>query len=146
TPFWEAIDTLLDRAGLSIYNYSNEAGLSIIEKPENQLDRAPRASYVGPLRLEVTRISAERMPGMERSGSLKVALEIAWEPRLRPITFQQPLASIKAVDDGGNEIKTGQEEGELEASVQSGTAVEMELPFALPPRTAKSIKSLKGSL
>jgi hypothetical protein len=145
-PFWQAVDTVLDRAGMSVYNYANEAGLAIIEKPEKQLDRGPRASYVGPLRIEVTRVSAERMPALEESGSLKVALEIAWEPRLRPITFQQSLASLKAVDDAGNQIKVGQEEGELEASVQSGTAVEMELPFALPPRTAKSIKSLKGSL
>jgi hypothetical protein len=86
------------------------------------------------------------MPAVEDSGSLKIALEIAWEPRLRPITFQQSLASLKAVDDQGKELKATQDAGELEAAVQSGTAVQLELPFVAPPRSAKTIASLKGSL
>jgi hypothetical protein len=145
-PFWQAVDSLLDQAKMTTYNYSNEPGLAITAKAPQQLDRAPRGNYVGPLRLEATKVTAERVPGVDDSGSLKVALEIAWEPRLRPITFQQPLASLKAIDDQGNTIKPAQDEGELEASVQAGNAVELELPLTLPPRTAKSIKSLKGSL
>ncbi|MCC7084691.1 MAG: hypothetical protein IT427_06760, partial [Pirellulales bacterium] len=146
TPFWQALDTLLDRANMTTYNYAHDADLSLIAKSPEQLARAPRADYVGPLRLEVARVTAERVPGVKNSGSLKLALEIAWEPRLRPILFQQALASLKATDDRGHLVKPAQDEGELEAPAPQGTAVQMELPFELPPRSAKSIHSLKGSL
>ncbi len=144
--FWQAMDTLLDRAEMTVYNYSHEEGLAIISKSEQQSARSLRANYVGPLRLEVTRISAEKVPAIENSGSLRVTLEIAWEPRLQPITFQHSLASLEAIDDQGNEIEPAGREGALETATQKSTAVEMELPLIAPPRTAKSIASLKGSL
>jgi hypothetical protein len=149
TLFWEALDKTLDGANLTIYHFAESDALGIVARGEKQLPRAGHASYAGPLRLEATQLTAERdlRAGLDDS-SLKLTLEIAWEPRMRPITLQQPLADIKAVDDRGNAIQIVAAGGrQLERPVDAaGTATEFIIPLVGPPREAHKIASLKGKL
>jgi hypothetical protein len=47
-PFWEALDTILDAAGLTLYNYDSEQGsLSYIARQGDSLARIGRGSYSG---------------------------------------------------------------------------------------------------
>src|SRR5262249_4311795 len=127
--------------------YSGKDGLAIINRPEEELPRQGRAAYIGPLRLEVSRIVAERDPGFKRQGMLKLNLAIAWEPRLAPVLVEQPLEQIEAIDDQGNKLEFAENEATLEAAVEGGgTGVELLLPFVPPPRTTLAIRSLKGTL
>jgi hypothetical protein len=147
TPFWQALDQTLDQAGLTVYPYAGKDELGIMARAESALPRSSRASYAGPLQFEATRLDATRDLRVRDSASLKILMEISWEPRLRPITLQQPLADIRAVDDQGNDIPVAETEGQLERAVDpTGTATEFQLPLVAPPRSAKAIASLRGKI
>jgi hypothetical protein len=147
TPFWQALDQTLDQAGLTVYPYAGKDELGIMARADRALSRSSRASYAGPLRFEATRMDLGRDLRNQDSSALKLTLEISWEPRLRPITLQQPLADIHAVDDQGKVIPVTEAEGQLERAIDpTGTATEFQLPLAAPPRTAKTIASLRGKI
>jgi hypothetical protein len=148
TPFWEALDKTLDQAKLTLYHFAENDALGITARGESQLPRFGRAAYAGALRLDATRLAAERdLRAAGNNSSLKLTLEIAWEPRMRPIILQQALADLRAVDDRGNAIQIDGHEAELERPVDAtGTATEFLIPLANPPREAKKIASLKGKL
>ena len=45
------------------------------------------AAYSGPFRMEVLEVQGQRNRRQPRRKSLKLQLEVAWEPRLRPIAL-----------------------------------------------------------
>jgi hypothetical protein len=146
-PFWQAVDALLDSTHMTVYHYSGKDGLAIIDRTEDELPRRGRATYVGPLRLEVDRIVAERRPAMKQPGSLKLNLAVAWEPRLAPVMIEQPLTQIQAVDDQGQTLEFDGNEATLESAIEGGgTGVQLLFPFVPPPRSVTAIRSLKGTL
>lgn len=148
TPFWEALDKTLDQAGLTLYHFVENDTLGIVARSDKDLPRFGQASYSGPLRIEPTRLDAFRnLRGAGDDSLLKLNLEIAWEPRMRPIMIRQSLAEIKATDDRGNAIRIAGAEGQLERPVDAaGTASEFVIPMVSPPRAAEKIASLKGKL
>jgi hypothetical protein len=74
-------------------------------------------------------------------------IEAAWEPRLKPIVLTQRLADVQAVDDRAGALKVESDEAEMEVPVDGlKSAVELILPFALPPRAAKEIARVKGKI
>jgi hypothetical protein len=98
-------------------------------------------------RVEPTEISSHRDLRRPDLSSLRMTLEICWEPRLVPIALSQPLADIQAVDEQGEPIPVAGGEGSLESPVRNGvSAVEMEIPLMVPARSVQRIASLKGQL
>lgn len=145
-PFWEALDTILDDAEMTIYSYDEESDALAYTARGDAAPRKGTASYSGPFRFQAVRVEATRDLRNELNRSLRVALEAAWEPRVRPIVLQQPLTELKVVDDQDREIGV-RGEGEVETPVEFNNAgVELELPLELPDRTAKKIKSIKGTM
>ncbi len=60
---------------------------------------------------------------------------------------EQPLDQIQALDDQGKPLELTASETGLEAAIEgSGNGVQLLFPFALPPRSAAAISSLKGTL
>ena len=146
-PFWSAVDQVLDQANLSIYNYAGEDALSLVPREEDGAPRHGNADYVGPFRVEVLEIQAQRNLRQPQRKSLKLQLEIAWEPRLRPIAISQPVADIEATDENGSPLAVSQPEASLDIEVPGGTqAAEIILPFDLPPRGVAKIAKLSGKL
>jgi hypothetical protein len=79
--------------------------------------------------------------------SVKLTVDAVWEPRVRPIVLEVPLADVSAKDENGDEIGIDRSEGTLEVPVpQSGAAVEIEFPLTAPTRAVKTIASLKGKI
>jgi hypothetical protein len=146
TPFWQALDQVLDQANLTLYPFADGSGLNIVAKGDKQLPLGKAASYAGPFRFMPTQVMATRELRTEAVPSLRVAVETAWEPRLTPIAIRQKMQNIEAVDDQGNRL-TIDAEPDLEVPVDSGrSAVELVLTFAAPPREVKEIASIKGKL
>ncbi|HMC12061.1 MAG TPA: hypothetical protein VKH44_12255 [Pirellulaceae bacterium] len=109
--------------------------------------RHKRAAYSGPFRLDITDVQAERSLRQPKQTLLKLQLEVAWEPRLRPIAISQPAADLEASTDGGDKLTVAQPAANLDVEVPNGTqAAEITLPFDLPPRSVKQIKALHGKL
>jgi hypothetical protein len=146
TPFWQALDDVLDQAGLTLYPFAEGAGLNVVAKGEKQLPLGKSASYAGPFRLLPTQAMATRELRTDAGASLNISIETAWEPRLKPIAIRQKMQDIEAVDDKGNALKI-EGEADLEVPVDgSRSAVELMLPFVAPPRDVKEIASIKGKL
>lgn len=147
TPFWPAVDQLLDRAGLTIYHYAGEDSFALRPRRESMLPRHDGADYAGAFRIAATHLSAEREPLQKGKGILKIGLEITWEPRLRPLALRQSLTDLRATDNEGRSLEIEGVAAELEAVPQRGfTAVQMSLPFHTPPRSAVAVSSLRGTL
>jgi len=146
-PFWQALDHVLDQAGLTVYPFAQERAIHVIARPENQRPRSEGAGYVGPFRLEPQKIVAQRDLRNPAQKSLMLQLEVAWEPRLRPITIKQKLGELKATDESGQPLPVAAGEGELEVpGGADATATNLMLPFQLPPRSVGKIARLAGKL
>jgi len=144
-PFWPALDQLLDQAGMAIYQYAGEPGLSLVNRAGNELPRADRGVYAGAFRIEATDVSARRDLRDPTGQALRINVDVAWEPRLAPIAITQAGESVSATGDNGESLPAGPR-GEFEATVNPGdSSAQMPLSFSLPPRTVSKIASLKGS-
>jgi hypothetical protein len=146
-PFWPAIDQILDKANLGVYSYGGEDALSIVSRASDEKPRHGAAYYAGPFRIEILEIQSQRNLRLPQRQSLKLQMEVAWEPRLRPIALSQPVADVSATTDSGEQLEVTQPDAVLDVEVPTGTqAAEIVLPFALPPRDAKRITTLRGKL
>lgn len=146
-PFWEAMDQVLDQAGLDVYEYSGEDALALVAADQGVAPRAAGASYAGPFRVAATSVLAERNLRLPSQQSLSVNLQIAWEPRLRPIALSQQAQRLAAVTDRGDrlQLKWAGESINLELS-HGNQATDLRLPFELPPRGVAQIATLRGTL
>jgi hypothetical protein len=146
-PFWPALDQILDKASLGIYSYGGEDALSIVSRASDERPRHGAGNYTGPFRIEVMEVQSQRNLRQPERQSLKLQLEVAWEPRLRPIALSQPVADLHATTDTGQELTVSQPDAVLDVEVPQGTqAAEIVIPFTLPPREAKRITTLRGKL
>ena len=145
--YWQALDAVLDQAALDVRSFSGEDALAIGPRPPGIKARTDGACYAGPFRFLATEVFSRRdlrRPGGE---SLRLTMEIAWEPRLCPIRLALPMSEISATDGAGAQIAGDNADGVLNAPVQLGNqAVEMEIPLELPDRSVQRIESLRGKL
>ena len=148
TPYWEAFDKLLDDSGLKLNAYGGESDAHVLmARPSEELPPSQGAMYSGVFRFEPTRLESRRDLRNPAINGMQLTVTVGWEPRIRPISLQQSLANMQAVDDQGQELAIDQGAGRLNASGESGiTAVEFRIPLGLPERGAKQIASLKGVL
>lgn len=147
TPFWQALDEVLDQAGLTVYLFGKPRGIHVVARGEGDRPRSGRASYSGPFRFEPLAVAAQRDLRNPQGDNLRVTLEVAWEPRLRPIGLKQRFRDLKAIDEQGRPLPVANEAAELEApAVGENLAVELLLPLKLPDRSVKEIASLRGTL
>jgi PAS domain-containing protein len=147
TPFWEALDTVLDQAELTVYPFGPERAIHVVGRPETHQPRCATAAYSGPLRFEAVDIIARRGLRDPSEQVLQLKLEVAWEPRLAPIVLKQRLSEVKAVDEQGRPLALDERQAEREVPVDAdSTAVELPVPLVLPPREVKQIAKLSGTL
>ncbi len=147
-PFWQALDQLMDQTGLTVYPYIEQDAVGFQNRPEGDLPRTKRpVSYSGAFRLEGMELLAKRNLRNSEDRRLQLMVEVAWEPRLDPITIQQRLSDIKAIDDAGNAVELEDSQSVLEPQILPGDlTTEMLIPLKLPERGVKEIASLKGKL
>lgn len=144
TPFWPALDQLLGQAGLTHDSHGQDAEIGIVAASAS---RRGRASYSGPFRFEPTKIFVRRNSSRPAAGSLVVSLEIAWEPQLRVLDLQLPMADVRAVDGRGDPLPAANPSAQLEVPVDGKTwSVGLDVPLQLPSRDVRQIADLKGKL
>ena len=147
TPFWQALDRVLDQAKLTVYPFGDEPGLNIVGRGVGQTLRGKTRFTPGRSASSRYGLDAQSDLRDPKASILRLTVEAAWEPRLKPISLTQRLADVEALDDGSKRLKVESEEAEIEAPVEGQkSAVELTLPFALPPREAKEIARIKGKI
>lgn len=147
-PFFSGLDKMLDAIQMQPYAFSGEETLALVERDQGALRRAGRgAVYAGPFRIEATNVTAQRGLRSPDQSSLRIDLEIAWEPRLKPIALTQAAGDVKAIADDGREVPAAAEDAAFDVEVDAGAhAAEVTLPLQLPAREAKTLTSLTGKL
>jgi hypothetical protein len=152
TPFWEALDRVLDQSGMTVSRFGDaraerpEIYLSSAED-EKRLPRVGAACYRGPFRIEA--ISAAARRGLTRADdrSLTVGIEAAWEPRVKVIVLRQKMSDVRAVDASGRELAAADPQAQFEALIGRLTSeVTFELPLQSPTDDSRRLASLKGKL
>ncbi len=68
TSFWQALDQVLDQAGLTLYGFAGERGAFVINRPPDAAPRAAQACYAGMFRLQPVRFEAQRDLRNEKLG------------------------------------------------------------------------------
>lgn len=144
TPFWEALDEVLDDLRWEAVPGNGDGGLRLTPASLQNASRAGRASYSGVYRFEPSMVQASRSLGGEGLGRLSVDFSMAWEPRLRPVYFRFPMSECSIETDDGQLLKPVSPEATGEYSPDSSMNLACSLDFELPSRNARKIKRLQG--
>lgn len=143
--FWEFMDGIMDDASLTTYGYAPEPGMALMTRAETEVPRKDRISTIsGPFRVEATEVIAQRSIRNSSNRRMEITLNLAWEPRLRPIVVEMPYSGISVKDQNGESIVTSGM-GQPTVEVGEDTSAEFQLPLELPPRSATEIGELSGS-
>jgi hypothetical protein len=149
TPFWEALDKILDEGAMSLYAYSGRDNTLayVARAAESELPRSGRAAYAGRFRFDGLSVVASRDLRNPGNHSLRLTLEAAWEPTLRPIVLVQPIDQLVALSEDGKPLVIDGTDGAIEIGVEgTATAVEFDVNLQLPPRDVQKIASLQGKM
>lgn len=137
-PFWQAVDAIAKEADLRINLYHNSGHVAVVDGPYV----VQPVSYQGVFRVTLKRLIVGQELDTDRH-YLLANVEIAWEPRLRPLFLEsQPDATV-AVDDQGNPLRN-QDTQSGRFAVNRPAAVETQLRLEAPRRAAPKLASLKG--
>ena len=145
--FWPALDQVLDLAELTVYPYARQTGLALVSRSTEMPPRRGLATYTGAFRVQPLEIIAQRDLAIATQRSLRLRLEVAWEPRLRPIALMYSLNDIYAVADDGQDLSPRAAPTELEASLTPGAqSTSLDVVLQPAPRSAQRIAQFGGRL
>jgi len=146
TLYWQALDEVLDQAGLNINEFGGEtSALVLTARPENETSRTATGVYSGVFRLEALRLESRRDLRNPAVNGMQLSLGIAWEPRVAPIALRQQVSEITVLDDRGEALSLTGNQAVLNAPVEFGrSAVDFRIPLQLASRESKRIGSIKG--
>jgi hypothetical protein len=144
-PFWSALDQILDNVNMAPYPFAEEEALALVARQDGAGNRFGTATYAGPFRFETTQVDAHQNLRSAEQNSLEINLEIAWEPRLRPVALVQSAEDLQLEDDEGVAVPTKAQGDAFNVEVTAGShSADVTLPMDLPSRAAKRLSSLKG--
>ncbi|WP_240911133.1 hypothetical protein [Paludisphaera soli] len=105
-PFLEALDEVARKAGVATTPFTGDASIGVIAaepRAANAGEGAP-VRYVGPFRVTLRQLTQMR-DFKAGASAANAALEIAWEPRIRPMLLALKADRIEVKDDQGRPIK-----------------------------------------
>ena len=109
--------------------------------------RVKTASYNGPFRFQAVRVDASRDLRLDTDSSMSLTLEIAWEPRFRPISLQQRMSEIELTDENDEPIIIAARGAQLEIPVLAeAISTELRIPLEAPARSVQKIAKVRGSI
>jgi hypothetical protein len=138
-PFLEALDIVCKQAEITPNFFTGDGtiGLTAGKPPEKALVR-----YTGPFRVAFKQIAVVRDLQADTS-SANIQLEVAWEPRLRPMLMALKADELKITDDQGKDIEAQVENESTDVVLRPENPVaEMSLNLQAPDRGSKKLKSL----
>ena len=146
-PFWSALDELLDAAQMSPYPYADGDGLKIVDRPPGTLRRSGRATYADVFRIEATSVEARRGLRSPNESGVELELEIAWEPRLRPVALIQAAADLSAETDDGVAVPTAADDEAFRVEPPANaSSVQVTVALQLPGRGSQRLAKLRGRM
>ncbi|MGL4511688.1 MAG: hypothetical protein ACRCT8_01245 [Lacipirellulaceae bacterium] len=144
-PFWEGLDALLDSAMCALEPYAGN-GLRVTPRPDGWAPRTGKATYAGPLRIEPLRLKTSAGVRAADERALDVVIEVAWEPRLRPIAIAHAMSDLRATASRDTPVAPRQPKQQIDIEAPADeTSVEVTLPLVLPERSLKRVERIEGT-
>ena len=149
--FFEALDQIAGQAEVTLTYATGDGTIGIMGA--RSMDAAPgkavpskpkpMVQYTGPFRVELKQLALSR-DFTTGSESGNVQLEVAWEPRLRPMLMKLDYENLKVLDDHSQEVAPQVTEQADEVVVRpENPSAEINLNLEAPDREAKKLASLK---
>jgi hypothetical protein len=139
-PFLEALDVVCKQAEITpnFFTGDGTVGLMPGKPPEKQM-----VVYTGPFRVVFKQIATVRDLAADTSAA-NTQLEVAWEPRLRPMLMALKADETKVVDDLGKTIEAQVMDESTDTVLRPENPVaELNLNLKAPDRAAKKLASMK---
>jgi hypothetical protein len=138
--FLEALDRIARSADVSINAFSGDGSIGITAGTP---PKAPLIQYVGPFRIAFKQLT-EVKDLQAGTSAANAQLEVAWEPRLRPMLMTLKMDGLRIKDDKGKEIKpqTAMESNEVVLRPEN-PAAELNLNLEAPDRSATKLASFQ---
>lgn len=139
-PFFEALDIVAKQAEVTPNFYTGDGSLGIMagKPPEKAL-----VQYVGPFRVAFRQIATSR-DLQAGSATSNAQLEVAWEPRLRPMLLALKADELKIKDDQGKTIEAQVMDESTNVVLRpDNPAAEVNINLSAPERGAKTLASFK---
>ncbi len=139
-PFLEALDLVCKQAEITpnFFTGDGSIGLTPGKATGNGL-----VVYTGPFRVAFKQIAAVR-DLQAGTSSASAQLEVAWEPRLRPMLLKLDADELKILDDRGKAVEAEVKEESTDVVLRPENPVaEMNLNLKAPDRAAKALASVK---
>src|SRR5262249_8417788 len=148
--FFEALDQVARQAEVSTSFFTGDGSIGITAggsgdnaKPGSRASRA-LVQYSGPFRIEVKQLGLLR-DFQAGSNVANLQLEVAWEPRLRPMLLKLKSDELKVLDERKKEIKPQVDMESDEVVVRPENPVaDINLNLEAPERAARMIGQLTG--
>lgn len=150
-PFWQAVDQLLAAAKLTVYPYATDdegeplQAVALVDEKTPGTWRRQYVAYDQAFRFEAIRILARRGLQDSDENRLRLEMEAAWEPRLRPISISIHADGMQAelgdADTPLQVVSSGQQSIDV-----YGGSTQFPVYLALPPRTSTQLKKVRGKL
>ena len=135
-PFLEALDIVCKQAEISPNFFSGDGSIGLMAgKPAAK----GMIVYTGPFRVSFKQIAVVR-DFQADAGTLNAQLEVAWEPRLRPMLLKLKADETKVVDDQGKALEPQVAEESTDVVLRPENPVaEINLNLKAPERSVKAL-------
>ena len=139
-PFHEALDRVARLAEVSVNAFTGDGTIGITAGTPS---KDPLIQYVGPFRVAFKQLTEVRDLQAGTSAA-SAQLEVAWEPRLRPMLLTLKSDGLAVKDDKNREVKPQamMESNEVVLRPEN-PAVEMNLNLEAPDRSAVKLSSFR---
>ena len=156
-PFFVALDDIAKKAGLALNFYTAENAIGLLSAAQAPNSGAGQAgsgasqpggmfvSYPEAYRISLNRIGLTRDFNNTTGPQMaNVQMELAWEPRLRPIMIKLRADQIEATDDKGRKIAASTTAESMELAIRpENPIVDLNLNLVAPPRDAARIAKMQ---
>ncbi|OJW19584.1 MAG: hypothetical protein BGO49_14100 [Planctomycetales bacterium 71-10] len=141
-PFLKALDEVAAKAGVTTSPFTGDGSIGIMAAGEMGAAKPP-VEYVGPFRVTLKQIAQQR-DFQAGTSAANVALEVGWEPRIRPMLLAIKSDKIEVKDDQGREVKpqVAMESGDVVLRPENPSA-EINVNLAAPERSAAKLATLR---
>ena len=144
-PFFEALDQIAAKGALSINFFNGDGSIALMAgAPGGTMPGTkPMVLYSGPFRIQFKELTVSK-DFSTAAGTANAVLEVAWEPRLRPMLLAIKSEGLTIVDDRGKSVASMISEQTDDTALRpENPASEVNLNLQAPERAAKEFASLK---
>ena len=151
--FWRAMDELMTQAGMSVDAYGGEPNtIKLVQSGQpnpatGQVTKALPTVYSKIFQIQAGTIVSAMNLGNPSQSYTDLGVVVRWEPRLRPISVDLPMKTVKVIDEFGDAIKIEQNERVIYGMVQAELP-QVEFTLRLPriDRQIEQLKTITGKI